>query len=247
MITLSWLILLVGLIATAWVFAIKGRGVLSYWVRPVFREECCILGKSLSAGYTPDDLSAALSAANAEVRSHDQAVKVACRLWNEQTGGVFVGVLLDDPLEESVAEGFELRQEPAHWALRVSGANKLDETKPRDAAITFAKVQDLEIDLTVPQSLKGQSFQVHEWRVTSGTLPAKPSALARMMEWTMQSRDNLIFTVLLTVLSAGALGTKQPFLFAIGVCLMVFLSGACKFVFLHQRTDEADEMHLQNY
>jgi len=33
----------------------------------------------------------------------------------------------------------------------------------------------------------------------------------------------------------------------LGILLICFLSGACKFVFIHQMTDEADEIHLQNY
>lgn len=39
----------------------------------------------------------------------------------------------------------------------------------------------------------------------------------------------------------------QPFLFTLGIGLIIFLSGACKFVFMHQMTNEADDIHLQNY
>jgi len=42
-------------------------------------------------------------------------------------------------------------------------------------------------------------------------------------------------------------GTGSPWLFGIGIFTIILMSGACKFVFLHQREDITQESHLQNY
>ena len=42
-------------------------------------------------------------------------------------------------------------------------------------------------------------------------------------------------------------GTRFVGLFAAGLLILIFLSGAYKFVFMHQLEDESQESHLQNY
>ncbi len=247
MILLSWFILFLGLLATFWVVLIKSRGTLKYWIRPIKEKEYWILGKALPTGYTPEDMAAALSDANAEVRSHDQSVRIAYRAWNETDGTAFAGVILRESIEGDLSEGCEIRHQPENWVMRLSGANKQAEKSRPDAVLEAARQQGMTLNEVEPRFLSGQSFQVYDWQIETGQPETGESALVRLMERTQQMRDNLVFTVLLTVICIGALGTKQPFLFAAGVLLMVFLSGACKFVFIHQRTDDADEMHLQNY
>lgn len=67
------------------------------------------------------------------------------------------------------------------------------------------------------------------------------------MEKSQQLRNNLVIPLLALLLAITLIGTGQTFLFTLGIGLIIFLSGACKFVFIHQMTDEADELHLQNY
>ena len=66
-------------------------------------------------------------------------------------------------------------------------------------------------------------------------------------EQTQQLRNILVIPLLATVQAIGLIGTREPILFVLGIGLICFLSGAGKFVFIHQMTDEADEIHLQNY
>ena len=66
-------------------------------------------------------------------------------------------------------------------------------------------------------------------------------------EQTQRLRNILVIPLLATVQAIGLIGTRVPALFVLGIGLICFLSDACKFVFIHQMTDEADEIHLQNY
>ena len=60
-------------------------------------------------------------------------------------------------------------------------------------------------------------------------------------------RDIVLYPIILTLFSMALIGTGSGGLFAVGLLILIFLSGACKFVFVHQREDESQESHLQNY
>ena len=51
----------------------------------------------------------------------------------------------------------------------------------------------------------------------------------------------------MTIAAIGMIGTQQFMLFPLGIGLIILLSGAGKFVLLHQMKDESEEYHLQNY
>ena len=71
--------------------------------------------------------------------------------------------------------------------------------------------------------------------------------ISRWMEGTYQLSNNLVIPLLATLVAVALIGTAQPLMLVLGIVLICLLSGACKFVFIHQMTDEADEIHLQNY
>ena len=156
-----------------------------------------------------------------------------------------MGVILKKDLEGEPPEGFIVRNLPARRVLRLSGSNRMDERKQAEVLRQFLRKHDLAIDSRHPAQLSGQSFSLYQWDLKDGSLP--PSRWSRFEEWTYQLKDNMVLALLGSVMALGLLGTQQIFLFAIGVFLITYLSGACKFMFLHQREDEAEEIHLQNY
>jgi|GEM_PF-4873278 len=241
----SWLVLLLGLILSAWYFWIRSRGALQYWIRPFQQEKKWILGKVIPIDALPLLRQQLLTDVNAEVRSLDQRVTTVVRQWNRENGTLFMGVALRSPLEEDVPTGFELREWSPRQVVRLSGDNRFDESSEITALDRFLKKRGFKVKRDQPMRLSGQSFSFHQWEIEEGNVSA--SALARFEEWTFQLRDNLVLPIVGLIVTMGLLGTREPLLFAAGVCLIVFLSGACKFIFLHQRADEADEVHLQNY
>ena len=74
-----------------------------------------------------------------------------------------------------------------------------------------------------------------------------PSFFNRKAETIYEMRDILIYPILFTMIALIMCGTGSPWLFGIGIFTIILMSGACKFVFLHQREDITQESHLQNY
>ena len=103
----------------------------------------------------------------------------------------------------------------------------------------------IEVDLVLPCRLSGQSFSLYEWEMIGSpdeALPFEPWS-----ERLFQVREIVIYPIMLTLFSIALIGTQNGGLFAAGLLILIFLSGACKFVFVHQREDESQESHLQNY
>ncbi len=244
LIVISWLLFLAGLALAAWYLWIRGRGALRFWIRVVDQPERWILGRALPLDASQKDRQALLTDVNAAVRSLDQRATTVLREWDRETGKLFMGLLLKGPLEE-VPAGLEQRHWEAKKVLRLSGMNRLDERGHIDLLEEYLKGKGMKINRARAMQLSGQSFSLYQWDVIEGALEA--SSLVKLEEGTFQLRDNLVLPIVGSVITAGLLGTGQPLLFAVGVLLVVFLSGACKFVFIHQRADEADEIHLQNY
>ncbi len=242
----SWILLLVGFGVFVWFFAIRGRGSLRYWIRTFEVEEQWVLGKRFDAG----DKSAHeqfFTDANAVVRSLDRRTNKVWRHWDRSSGKLFLGLVFNTPPDEEVPEGYELRHLPKREVVRLSGTNRLDENSEIEAVKSFASENGLKLDLEHPGRLSGQSFTLYQWDI-EGTKESRPtSALSRLAESTYQLRNNLVIPLLATWIALALIGTAQPVMLVLGILLICFLSGACKFVFIHQMTDEADEIHLQNY
>ncbi len=243
LIVTSWLVLLIGLGLSGWYFWIRSRGSLRYWIRGYDQGEKWLLGKTLPMSSTADDRRNLLSAVNAEVRTLDQRVTTVVRQWDHQAETLFLGVILREKLEVAAPEGFELKKWEPKKVVRLSGDNRLDERAQSELLDDFLARKELSLVREKPMQLTGQSFVLYQWEISDGEVESSSEA----EEKTFQLRDNFVLPVVGLIVTLGLLGTREPILFAMGVCLIVFLSGVCKFIFLHQRADEADEVHLQNY
>ncbi|MBK1833318.1 hypothetical protein [Roseibacillus ishigakijimensis] len=245
MIVFFWLVLLVGIASVAWVLGIKARGSFYHWVRPFRTEPCQVVGRTFPAGTPDEEMSSFLVDANAFVRSKEQRSTVVLREWDHAAKTIFVGLVLQKVTDLGEHEGYEVRALPSSSVLRASGSARTSDITPTESLQRFLEKCGQTVDMTRPMRLSGQSFHLYQWPLNEELPPASP--LQKMMEKTFQLRDILIFPILLTIVALGLIGTQQLILFPIGIGLIILLSGAGKFVFLHQMKDESEEYHLQNY
>ncbi len=246
LILISWFLLVIGLGFFTWFFAIRGRGSLRYWIRQFEVPEQHVFGQTFEADDQPGQQQF-FTDANAVVRSLDRRTNKVIRQWDREAGTVFLGLVMSSLPDDPVPDGYELREFPQRQVVRLSGANRSEEVKEVEAVKAFAKNAGLTLDLEHPARLSGQSFGLYQWDVTEGSAKQENSLIKRWAESTYQLRNNLVLPLLSTWIALALIGTAQPLLLVLGIVLICFLSGACKFVFIHQMTDEADEIHLQNY
>lgn len=240
-----WLVLLFGLFLVAWVLGVKARGSFYHWVRPFRMSACQVVGRTFSEGTSRKELSEFLIAANGFVRSKERRSKVVWREWDHEAKTLFVGLILDRKTDLGDSGDYEVRNLKEQSVLRVSGSAKTSDLSPTESLQRYLKTHHYAVEMTRPTRLSGQSFHLYQWPLQS-ELP-NSTWLQRLMETTFQLRDILIFPLVLTVVAIGMIGTQQIILFPIGIGLIILLSGAGKFVFLHQMKDESEEYHLQNY
>ena len=245
MIFLFWLILLFGFFLTAWTLAIKNRGSLHHWIRTIRTKPCQVVGRTFPAGTPQEKLSKFLIDANGFIRSNEQRSTTVIREWDHTAKTIFVGLVVQKTGEFEETENYEIRELPPTSVIRVSGEARTSEITPTESLQKYLSKHPHQVDMTRPTRLSGQSFHLYQWPIAE-KVPATGS-LARLMETTFQLRDILVFPILLTIVAIGMIGTKQLMLFPLGIGLIILLSGAGKFVLLHQMKDESEEYHLQNY
>ena len=153
--------------------------------------------------------------------------------------------MLSNAPDESPREPYELRHFPETSVVRLSGRSNEDGETPGAAIEKYMENNKLELDLSRPCRFSGQSFSLYEWE-TVGT-PTERHPVEPIAERLFQIRDIVLYPLILTLFSIALIGTQNGGLFAAGLLVLIFLSGACKFVFVHQREDESQESHLQNY
>ncbi|MGC6567055.1 MAG: hypothetical protein ACON38_15760 [Akkermansiaceae bacterium] len=243
LVPVSWVALLLGVGLFAWFFAIRGRGSLNYWIRRYEAPRQWVLGQTFEIGHKQSQF---FTDANAVVRSLDRRTNKVIRQWDKESGTVFLGLIMNALPDDPVPEDYELRELPKRQVVRLSGANRLEELNEVAAVKAFAEKEGLKLDFTHPARVSGQSFGLYQWEVVEGE-GFENSMIGSWAESTYQLRNNLVLPLLATLLALALIGTAQPLLLVLGIILICFLSGACKFVFIHQMTDEADEIHLQNY
>ncbi len=243
---ISWVLLLIGSGLFTWFFVIRGLGSLRYWIRTFEVGEQYVLGKTFGADDS-EGHAQFLTDANAVVRSLDRRTNRVWRQWDRGDGKLFLGLVMNLPPDEEVPQGYELRILPKRKVVRLSGTNRLDEDSEIEAVRRFSKGNDLVLNHEHPGRLSGQSFSLYQWDVQEEAKGEEPSVISRWMEATYQLRNNLVIPLLATLVAVALIGTAQPLMLVLGIVLICLLSGACKFVFIHQMTDEADEIHLQNY
>ena len=234
------------MLAMAWFFFMRAKGSLRYWIRSFRVAPEWVLGKTFAI----DDRSAQeqfFTDGNAVVRSLNRRTNTVLRQWGRKKGTIFLGLVLNTKPDGEVPAGYELRELGERLVVRLSGANRLDEEKELEAVNRYADQKGVKLDLEHPVRLSGQSFSLYQWEVLETEKTVESSFFARMAEGTFQLRNNLVIPLLATWVAIALMGTAQPLLLVLGIVLICFLSGACKFVFIHQMTDEADEIHLQNY
>ena len=242
----SWILLLLGLGMIAWFFTIRGRGSLRYWIRTFEVEEQWVIGNTfeVDAWGAHEQF---FTDANAVVRSLDRRTNKVWRQWDRSSGKLFLGLVFNVLPDEELPDGYELCHLPKRKVIRLSGTNRIDENSKMEAVKAFAKDNGFKLELEYWGRLSGQSFNLYQWDIECSTKVAPPSGLSQLAESTYQLRNNLVIPLLATWIALALIGTAQPVMLVFGILLICLLSGACKFVFVHQMTDEADEIHLQNY
>lgn len=245
MLLFFWLVLLFGLFLVAWVFGIKARGSFFHWVRPYRTTSCQVVGKTFPKETSAPVLSRFLFEANGFIRSNEQRSTVVLRQWDHQADTLFIGLVLLKKSEIQGTDEYEVREFRTQSTIRISGSGKTNNITPIESLKNYLGKTGYTADMSKPIRLSGQSFELYQWSIAE-ELPSS-TRLQKIMEATLQLRDILIFPILLTIVAIGLIGTQQIILFPIGILLIILLSGAVKFVFLHQIADEAEEIHLQNY
>ncbi|MFC7338167.1 hypothetical protein ACFQY0_13315 [Haloferula chungangensis] len=242
---LSYLSLLLLLALSAWIVWIRGRGALGFWIRPLTRKESWAVGVELGGDDPVENDSASLAEVVALVRTLDRESGHVVRQWDREKGTRFIGLMLSQAPEESPRDPYELRHFPSTPVLRLSGRSNVDGVTPSTAAKGYLDEHGLEADLARPFRISGQSFSQYEWEILGQKEVAYP--VEPVSERMFQMRDIVLYPLILTLYSIALIGTGSGGLFAAGLLILIFLSGACKFVFVHQREDESQESHLQNY
>jgi hypothetical protein len=241
---ISYLSLLVLLVFSAWIFWIRGRGALGYWIRPLTRKEAWAVGIELGKNDPVEQDQTQLVEVVALVRTLDRESAHVIRQWDREKGSRFVGLMLSKAPDEPPKPPYQLRHYPSVSVLRLSGRSNEEGESPIAAMTRYLEQHDLEANLARSSRISGQSFSLYEWELSrsGGSKPREP-----LSERIFQLRDIVLYPLLLTLFSIALIGTKNGGLFAVGLLLLILLSGACKFVFVHQREDESQESHLQNY
>ena len=246
----SWLAFLAAIPFSVAILFIKNRSAVACWIRTVQHPERWLLSATLPKASTPEQISSMLKKVVVQARNSEWDASCTYKRRDHSTGEWIIGLISNtSPTETETPERFLFTHLLATQVIRVSG-------KPSDEDVTIkSELENWAIKKNIPHSqvacsLSAQSFQCWEWEVTGSTSAASSSInriINRLSEKIFEIRDILLYPVLFTLISIIMCGTGSPSLFGIGIFMIVLMSGACKFVFMHQREDITQESHLQNY
>jgi len=243
----SWLFLLALLPLTAWILWIKGRSAITCWIRLHSHPERWLLSARANKDSSPKDINKLLRSVVEQARSLDWDAAQTLKRRDPETGEWSVGLLSTTfPLNQDTAESFSFEKLPANTVLRLSGKPKDDDVTVQSSLRDWTERKELPIKRSAT-SLSAQSFQCWEWELENEDSVNRTSPLHRFAEFIFEMRIIVLIPLGMTILSLAMLGTGNTWLLAAGMFSFIFLSGACKFVFLHQREDATQESHLQNY
>ena len=244
---LSWLAFLAIIPATAAILFIKNRSAVATWIRTVQHPDRWLLSATLPKDSSPQQIHATLKEVVSQTRNSEWDASCTYKRRDHSTGEWIIGSISNaKPIDTEVPAALSFSRLPSAHVIRVSG-------QPRDEGDTVKKqlqhwVEKNDIPHSrVASSLAAQSFQCWEWEITDSSKLASLSFLSRISETIFEMRDILAYPILFTVIPLIMCGTGSPWLFGIGIFTIILMSGACKFVFLHQREDITQESHLQNY
>jgi hypothetical protein len=248
---ISWLILLALTPISIWILWVKYRGALNGWIRPHRHQDRWLLSITMSKDSPQEEIDTTLHHIVSEARNMEWNASCAYQQINPDSKELILGLIADNqPLNSQISEPFTLTNLPACNVLRLSGSPRHEGTTLESELDLWLKDNPLQIAsaLTI---LSAQSFKCREWIITNDPYPSAPNLqinlLDRLSEKVYEMRDIVLYPSLMTIIAAVMIGTGSTWLFGVGIFTMILLSGACKFVFIHQREDITQESHLQNY
>lgn len=245
--TLSWLAFLAIIPLTAAIIFIKNRSSVHTWIRVVSHPDRWLLSTVLPKESTSDDILAKLKDVVCEARNSGWDASCTYKRRDPKTGEWTIGLISNNPpLETETPEPFAFSKLPACHMIRASGQPRDEGDNIKSLLAEWAAEKGL-THSAVTCSLSAQSFQCWEWAIDDFMDQHTPRWIQRVAEAVFEIRDILIYPILFTVMALIMCGTGSPLFIGIGIFTIILMSGACKFVFLHQREDITQESHLQNY
>ena len=226
---------------------IKHRSTISCWIRQHRHSERWLLSTTIAKKSSNTERHSTLRQVVEQTRNMEWDASCAYQKRDAQTGEWIVGLIANNkPLDTNVTEPFTLIQLPPCQVIRLSGQSRHEGASLKDELNRWGQKNGIELP-NGAYSLTAQSFQCHEWELTAENIDLQPGFFARISEQIFEMRDIALYPIIFMIISAAMLGTGSSWFFGIGIFTMILMSGACKFVFLHQREDITQESHLQNY
>ena len=242
----SWLAFLAAIPFSVAVLFIKNRSAITCWIRTVQHPERWLLTATIPKDSTPKQISSMLQQVVTQARNSEWDASCAYKRRDHSTGEWIIGLISSTPQAETeTPDPYSFTHLAATQVIRVSGNSSDEDVTIKSELEIWATKKNIPHS-QVACSLSAQSFQCWEWEVTDSTA-STPSFINPLSEGIFEIRDILLYPILFTVISIIMCGTGSPLLFGIGIFMVVLMSGACKFVFMHQREDITQESHLQNY
>jgi hypothetical protein len=232
---------------TGWILWIKGRSAIDCWIRPHTHPERWFLSARAPRDATPQAIDKLLRSVVEQARTLDWDAAQTLKRRDPVSGEWIIGLVsTTTPLNQDPPDPYSFTKLAPSTVIRLSGEPKDDDVSTRSRLHHWTTQHGHTLRKNA-SSLSAQSFQCWEWHPEdeSGLGPTTP--VQRLAEWIFEMRIIVLVPLVMTLLSLAMLGTGNTWLLAAGMFAFIFLSGACKFVFLHQREDATQESHLQNY
>ena len=240
---ISWIALLAMLPIILMMFWIKNRSAVMCWVRPHQQPDRWLLSTRIPAGSSEEDERKKLQDIVEIARNCEWDASCAYRGRDHKMGQKIIGLISNsEPKNADTHTTFT--HIPGRSVLRASGQPRDEGVSVKAKVTAWCKANSVTTSTEV-YSLTAQSFQCWEWPIENQQQPS--SIISKMAEKVFELRDIAFYPIIVTPLTIAMLGTGSSWLFGIGIFSIILLSGAHKFVFLHQREDATQEPHLQNY
>ena len=223
-------------------FWIKNRSSVQCWVRPHHQPDRWLLAASLPSKCDPKIQHSKLQNIVEQARNCEWDASCAYRGYDPVSGDLIIG-LISDKKPRNPDDHLEFTLVPRGLVLRASGQPRDEGVTVRSKVEQWCKANSVSTTAKV-SSLSAQSFQCWEWPIEGSTPP--PHFIKGLAEKVFEMRDIAFYPLIVTPLTIAMLGTGSSWLFGAGIFSIILLSGAHKFVFLHQREDATQERHLQN-
>ncbi len=240
---ISWITLITMLPVIIMMFWVKNRSAVQCWVRHHQQPDRWLLSVHIPADSNEEDEHKKLQEIVAIARNCEWNASSAYRGRNHLTGEKIIG-LISNSEPKNTAKDITLTHIPGRSVLRASGQPRDEGLSVKAKVTRWCKANSVTTTGEV-YSLNAQSYQCWEWPIENKQPPS--TTISKIVEKVFELRDIAFYPIILTPLTIAMIGTGSSWLFGIGIFSIILLSGAHKFVFLHQREDATQEQHLQNY